>query len=165
MRNLKALPANGAKRLPLIFGLIFLCVGATPSGDFEKAEWLVGTWENKTPRGSVYETWNKAGDTALTGKSYRVAEKDTMVFETLRIVREKDGLVYIPTVKNQNSGLPVRFTATQVTASGLVFENPEHDFPQLISYTRVGADSLVAEISGIRNGRERKQVFPMKRME
>lgn len=149
----------------VIFSWLALCgwTAQTPN-DLKKAGWLIGTWENKTSRGSVYETWNRVTGDEFTGKSYRVKEKDTLVFETLRLVQEKDQLVYIPVVKNQNGGQPVRFAAKTVSDAALVFENLQHDFPQVISYVRVGADSLVAEISGVRNGQERKQTFPMKRV-
>jgi hypothetical protein len=46
----------------------------------------------------------------------------------------------------------------------MIFENPAHDFPQFISYTKITTDSLVAEISGTKNGQARKQRFPMKRI-
>lgn len=132
--------------------------------DITKAEWLTGTWENKTARGSIYETWNKTSETELAGKSYIIKEKDTVVFENIRLVQEKDGLFYIPAVKNQNDGLPVRFANKTISETQLVFENPQHDFPQVISYTKITPDSLVAEISGTKNGRERRQLFPMKRV-
>lgn len=165
MKRFKISTTNRALILLAVLGLTILGAWTTrETNDLKKAEWLIGTWENKTPRGSVYETWNKANDYEYSGKSYRLMEKDTIVFETLRLVQETDGLVYIPIVKNQNNGLPVRFAAKSVTDDGLVFENPQHDFPQIISYTRIGTDSLVAEISGIRNGQERKQTFPMKRV-
>lgn len=134
------------------------------TNDITKAEWLTGTWENKTARGSIYETWNKTSETELAGKSYIVKEKDTVVFENIRLVQEKDGLFYIPAVKNQNDGLPVRFANKTISETQLVFENPQHDFPQVISYTKITPDSLVAEISGTKNGRERRQLFPMKRV-
>lgn len=129
-----------------------------------QAEWLVGTWENKTSRGSLYENWSKLHENELAGKSYMIRDKDTMVFETIRLLQEKNTLFYIPTVKNQNDDQPVRFALKNMTDSLLVFENPEHDFPQVITYRKVRADSLVAEISGIRNGQERKQQFPMKKI-
>ncbi|MBY0432721.1 MAG: hypothetical protein K2U26_01275, partial [Cyclobacteriaceae bacterium] len=91
-------------------------------------------------------------------------EKDTTIFETVRLLQEKNSLFYIPQVKNQNGGLPVRFKEKQISDNELVFENPEHDFPQTISYTKITADSLVAEISGTKNGKERRQKFPMKRV-
>jgi Domain of unknown function (DUF6265) len=144
--------------------LIFCSWAAHQKTDIKKAEWLIGTWENKTPRGSMYESWAKISDDELSGRSYILKEKDTVVFETIRLVQENNSLFYIPQVKNQNGGLPVRFTAKTVSAMELVFENPQHDFPQIISYTKINPDSLVAEISGTINGKERKQSFPMKRM-
>lgn len=40
---------------------------------------------------------------------------------------------------------------------------PAHDFPQRISYTLIHKDSLLAEISGTRNGIAQRKLFPMKR--
>lgn len=91
-------------------------------------------------------------------------EKDTIVFENIQFVQEQGRLFYIPTVKNQNNGLPVRFSSKTISETQLVFENPEHDFPQIISYTKISADSLVVEILGTKNGQETKQNFPMKRV-
>lgn len=133
----------------------------------KKAQWLIGTWENPSTgpsRGSIYENWKKTSDTELVGKSYILKEKDTIIFENIRLVQEQGELFYIPTVKNQNNELPVRFALKTISDEVLVFENPEHDFPQIISYTKINADSLVARISGIKNGQERSQSYPMKRI-
>ena len=165
-QNLFARSKNaGTKIFIAVVGLTMLCAWTTkPSNDLKKAEWLIGTWENKTPKGSIYETWSQTNDHELSGKSYFVKEKDTIVFETIRIVQEPDGLFYIPTVKNQNDGLPVRFAAKTISETQLVFENAQHDFPQVISYTKNNAGALTAEISGTKNGQERKQVFSMQRI-
>jgi hypothetical protein len=144
--------------------IVLIAAAATQTNDLAKAEWLIGTWENKTQKGSIYETWHKVNDTTLAGKSYIIKEKDPVVFENIQIVQEQARLLYIPTVKDQNEGLPVRFMAKTVSGTQLVFENQQHDFPQMISYTKINSDSLVAEISGIKNGRERRQIFPMKRV-
>src|SRR5690606_29225029 len=96
------------------------------------------------------ESWTKTSDTEFAGKSYILKEKDTVIFETIRLVQEKDGLFYIPTVRNQNDNLPVRFALKAISDTEMVFENPKHDFPQIISYTKITSDSLVAEISGIK---------------
>jgi len=149
----------------VILCFIVLCAWTTKQiNDIKKAEWLIGTWENKTPKGSVYETWDKINETEFAGKSYIVNEKDTIAFEHIRLVQEQDGLYYIPIVKNQNNGLPVRFATKTISETQLVFENPQHDFPQIITYTKINANSLVAEILGVKNGKERKQTFPMKRV-
>lgn len=157
------------KRRTTLFISICCFVGlcawtATSTMDLGKAEWLIGTWENKTARGTMYESWHKANDKALKGKSYRVSGKDTMVFEQLQLVQEEGRLVYIPIVNGQNNGMPVRFPAKAISTTQLLFENPQHDFPQTISYTKISADSLVAEISGLRNGQQRKQTFKMRRV-
>lgn len=131
--------------------------------DLDKTKWLIGTWEQKTARGNMYETWVKASSTEFHGKSYVVKEKDTMVFENIKLAQQADGLFYIPTVKNQNGGKPVSFKAKTVSATEMVFENPAHDFPQQISYKQLGKDSLVAEISGTVNGKFKSQKFKMRR--
>ena len=156
---------TGTKFLIALVGLAILCAWTTKqTSDIKKAEWLIGTWENKTQRGSIYETWNKTNDNEFSGMSYIIKEKDTIVFENIRLVEEQDGLFYIPTVKNQNDGLPVRFATKTISETQMVFENPKHDFPQIVSYTKITSDSLVAEISGTKNGQERRQTFPMKRV-
>lgn len=151
--------------LSLIGVLILSGTAASQSGGGRTAEWLIGTWKNNTQKGSIFETWHRTSESELSGKSYIIKGQDTIVFETIRLVQEHDGLFYIPVVKDQNNGLPVRFAARTVSETQLVFENPEHDFPQVISYTRINADSLSAEISGIRSGKTRKQIFPMKRVQ
>jgi hypothetical protein len=45
----------------------------------------------------------------------------------------------------------------------LVFENPKHDYPKKITYTKINDDSLVAEISGILDGKPSSEKFSMKK--
>ena len=130
----------------------------------DNAMWLIGTWENKTSRGSVYESWKKINENELAGKSYAVKGADTIIFETVQLKQEGDNLYYIPTVRNQNDGKPVSFKAYTITDHKMVFGNPEHDFPQSVSYRRLNQDSLIAEISGVKNGNVRHQTFPMRRL-
>ena len=127
--------------------------------------WLLGTWENKTAKGSTFENWIKTTNSRFSGKSYALNGGDTMVFEQLELIEKDDNLFYIPTVKNQNNAQPVAFALKSATDKMVVFENATHDFPQLISYTKINNDSLVAEISGTKNGKSRRAQFPMKRVE
>ena len=148
-----------------IIGLIIFSSWTRQTNDTVlAAEWLVGTWENKTAKGSTYETWTKSAQGELLGKSYMLKAADTVVFETIRLEAENGKLLYIPTVKNQNNALPVRFVSVKITPTTLVFENVNHDFPQKITYNQITTDSLVAEISGLKNGTPRSVTFPMKRV-
>ena len=52
----------------------------------QKACWLIGNWENKTPKDLLVESWTDSGNgTAYEGKSYSISGKDTLLSETIRI--------------------------------------------------------------------------------
>lgn len=145
--------------------LLTLTAGfSAPRYDLKDAYWLIGNWENKTPRGIIYESWVLQKEQLLTAKSYAVKNGDTMVFEEVQLLQEQGDIFYIPVVQGQNNEEPVRFKLSSMTAKELVFENPAHDFPQKISYRRIENDSLLAEISGNKGGKFRSQRFPMKRL-
>ena len=62
------------------------------------------------------------------------------------------------------SGQPsATFLSTMASDSTVVFENPEHDFPQRVGYRREGADSLQAWIEGQANGKSRRVDFAYQR--
>jgi len=127
----------------------------------QKAAWLAGTWENATPEGTLTESWSWQNDSVMSGASYFINGKDTFSSETIRLEQSGTEVYYIPTVKDQNAGKPVKFRLTSSTDKMLVFENPEHDFPKKITYNHVNDSSLVAEISGTVNGELHAEQFPM----
>ena len=153
------------KSIFILLAILIICSCAILSkSPIKKSEWLIGTWENKTSKGSIYEAWKRDGKNTFSGKSYILKGQDTVLFETISLVQEADGFFYIPNVKNQNNNQPVRFALQKITKTVMVFENPDHDFPSIISYTKINADSLLAEISGTKNEQIRKQSFPMRRV-
>ena len=80
----------------IFISLIALCSWVNHTNKpLKQAEWLVGTWKNETKRGIVYETWRKVSKTELVGKSYKIKQGDTVVFETIRV----------PSVSNRFSAL------------------------------------------------------------
>lgn len=136
-------------------------------GDVKKlkeAAWIIGSWQMATSTGSLYENWREASDTLLVGKSFSVKNADTVLIESINIVEHGGEIDYIPTVRDQNEGLPIKFRLTYIDSNKLVFENMEHDFPQQIIYVAISRDSLIAEISGTINGEHRFRKFPMKRI-
>jgi len=115
--------------------------------DFKPLHDLEASWEMKTRRGAVIEQWTKANDSLLLGKGFLVVDKDTVPQETVELRYSNGVITYTPSVREQNSGLPVTFTLVSVTDGKYVFENREHDFPQVISY-QVGDRTLRASIGG-----------------
>lgn len=132
-------------------------------GQIAKAEWLIGSWENKSGFGDLSENWTKVNDSTFQGTSYFIKGKDTLHSETVELIQKGDALIYSPNVKGQNGDLPVAFKLTSATANTLVFENPAHDFPQKISYKMITKDSIVAEISGKQGGKPASEAYPMGR--
>jgi hypothetical protein len=128
--------------------------------ELKKAEWFLGRWENKSDQGDLSETWTRESNSSFRGASYFVIAGDT-VFEEQILLQEVDGkLIYSPTIADQNNGKPIDFTMTRSGKNELVFENKQHDFPQKITYT-LRNDSLVAVISGKRDGKQQSEVFAM----
>lgn len=131
--------------------------------DFGKVRWLIGTWVNESEKGITYESWSEKNTSELEGISYLLNEQDTVVKETIRLVVEKDTLFFITIVANQNNDKPVRFAMSMLNDTEMMFENPEHDFPQVIYYRQESESSLLAEIWATDAGKIRKISFPMRR--
>jgi hypothetical protein len=131
--------------------------------ELEKASWLIGSWGNTSKEGTLSENWVKANDSVYNGTTYFIAGKDTVFTENIRLEETNGRLAYITAVSDQNGGHPIRFEMTSGDDKMITFENPKHDFPQKIAYTKINNDSLVATISGMRDGKPAAETFAMKR--
>jgi hypothetical protein len=128
----------------------------------EKMNWLIGQWENKTPEGYLTETWTKDNDSTFSGQSYFIVkEKDTVHFESIVLMQVNDDLIYQPIVKGQNEDQPVDFKLTSDAEDSFTFENPKHDYPQKITYKKSNDKSLTATISGLQQGKQSSESYPM----
>ena len=97
--------------------------------------WLEGVWEMKLASGtSRLEIWKESDSNTLTGKGIKVSGKDSVLLESIDLVQKDDEYWYIPTVPDQNNGLPVHFRLVKEEGMKLIFENSLHDFPQRIIY-------------------------------
>ena len=79
----------------------------------------------------------------------RTLKGDRMVaFEFLRIVERDGRLIYIA---QPDGRPPTEFTLTAITADSVTFENPMHDFPKMIRYTKRADGALEARVSDGQN--------------
>ncbi len=85
-----------------------------------------------------------------------IADDRLVAFEFLRIVERDGGLVYIA---QPNGRPPTEFVLTKIDAGSATFENPSHDFPKTIRYTRREDGSLEATISGANGEKAQSFVF------
>ncbi len=126
--------------------------------------WLVGIWHQTTPNGVIYETWAKNSDGTLSGKSGFITPEKTTIDETITIAPNGNEVYYTPTVKSQNKGKAIPFKMTIAHNDIFVFENPDHDFPQKITYARLSDDTIIASISGTVMGKQHSEDFEFIRM-
>jgi hypothetical protein len=130
----------------------------------EKMNWLIGNWKNEMAEGVLTETWNKENDSTFSGTTYFIInKKDTIHSEVIILTQINDELVYRPTVKGQNNDEPVDFKLSSESENSFSFENPKHDYPQKIVYKKVNETSLVATISGMQQGKQSQESYPMKK--
>ena len=77
-----------------------------------------------------------------------VAGDGSPAFEFLRIIEKGGSLVYLASPGGRYP--PTPFRAVEVFTSRVVFANPEHDFPQRITYWREG-ETLHARVEAREN--------------
>jgi hypothetical protein len=127
---------------------------AAARGTLPQLAWLAGDWVGTMGRASIEERWTPAAGGAMLAVARTVKDDRLAAFEYLRIVERDGSLVYIA---QPNGRPPTEFTLTHITADSVTFENPSHDFPKMVRYTRRPDGSLEARVSGA--GGERPQTF------
>lgn len=98
-----------------------------------RAAWLAGTWVMGDAGDLTEEHWLPPRGDSMMAVSRTVSGGRLAWFETVVLRETPAGLVFEAHPSGQPGG---SFPAVTVTDSLLVFENPEHDFPQRIGYRR-----------------------------
>jgi hypothetical protein len=107
---------------------------------------MAGCWHGLTRSGTtIEEFYTPPSSNLIVGVTRYVREGRVVDFEFTRIDQTDSGAVITPHPKGVRS---VSFAPKAVERNRAVWENPTHDFPQRIVYTRVAADTLVARIEG-----------------
>jgi len=144
-----------------ILGWAFAGAGALaqPVG-VQRLTWLQGCWAIDTPERVVEEHWMAPRAGSLLGMS-RTLRGDRLVAYESVLLRERTGhFEYVVSPSGQATTV---FTSIEVGDGNIVFENPRHDFPQRIGYTRRGA-SLDAWIEGPMKGQTRRIEYACQRV-
>jgi len=92
-----------------------------------------------------------------------VQDGRTVAFEYLRIAEtDTHSLTLFASPSRQQ---PAQFDLTSLTKTEVVFENPEHDFPQRIIYRLSDEDHLLGRVEGQSDGQLVAIDFPMTRVD
>ena len=108
--------------------------------------WIAGDWINVTATGSVEERWSTAAGGGMIATSRTLRGTDVMTAFEFLCISERDGtLVY---TAMPNAGPATDFTLTKIDPDSATFENPTHNFPKMIRYSKRADGGLDATISG-----------------
>ncbi len=140
-----------------------MCKDYSPNS-IEQANWFIGSWQNISNDDLFVENWRYVCDSIYKGESYILQNNDTAFYESINLEKINNEWYYTVSVKGQNKEEPVAFKLTSLSPNQLVFENPTHDFPTKITYLKISQDSIVASISGLIDGKEKLEQFPMKKI-
>ena len=123
--------------------------------------WLKGCWSLSRNGRETTEHWLKPAGGTMLGISRTVADGRTVEFEFIQIRQEASGdILFIA----KPSGQPeATFKLIRGNAREVIFENPQHDFPQRVIYRLQNDGSLLGRVEGVSKGKERSVDFPMNR--
>lgn len=146
--------------LVVIVVLLFQGSVMAQNASLSSLNWLLGSWEQNSPTITVVESWEYSSDsTALIGKGITRKNGEVITQEVLSISIIDDIVCYNVKVENHNNNETITFRKTEATDNSILFENPDHDFPQKIFYKQITNNQIEAEVSAIINSKEKKIRF------
>jgi hypothetical protein len=148
--------------LTLVLALSALpALAATEAPRVTQLKWLTGCWSFDTADGVYEEHWTTPTGNSILGLSRRVGGDFTREHDYMRIVTSGgEGFDFI---SQQYGGDDSRYNSVAITASRLVFENPDRPFPRKVTYEAVAPNGLNMRLEGTNEGRPMGLSFPMKR--
>jgi len=144
-----------------LFMLAYLsfCLPGQSQESLSDLAWLAGGWQGTMGKARIEEHWIQPAGGTMLGLSRTVANGRTVAFEFLRIENRAEGIFYGAQPQGRP---PVEFKLTHRSENRVVFENPQHDHPKIIRYSKELNGSLRAEIEGDKNGKHQKMEFSLK---
>jgi len=136
-------------------------VHTPPELSMEKLRWLAGCLEMRSGDRVVEEHRMGLRAGSMLGMGRSTSSERLMAYE-LTLIQERAGKIVF---EAHPSGQPSAvFFATSANADSVVFEAPEHDYPQVVGYRRSGRDSVIAWIDGTQRGKRQRIEFPYRRV-
>lgn len=145
-------------RAPTTFGALVACVlavapaRAQESVTIENLRWIAGSWTAAAGLLTVEEHWTQPATNGMLAVGRTLSGQRMVSFEYLRIEERDDGIFYVA----HPGGRPLtEFRLTRWDGRTVVFENPDHDFPKRILYTRNDDGSMTARVDageGVKEG-------------
>lgn len=140
-----------------------LLISLSAAADISRLSWMSGCWAYDDAEPGSGEYWMPPIGGTMFAVSRSIRDSRTVAFEYLRIEESAEGSLALFASPSGQS--PARFDMVSLTNNEVVFENPEHDFPQRIVYSLTQDGRLIGRIEGQSNGRPKSIDFPMSRID
>ena len=108
-------------------------------------DWMAGAWRSTGPDPVIEESWTDGSSGLMLGVNQTVMNGRAVAFEFLRIESDLSGARFCA---QPGGGTATCFDRVSQGEQEVRFENPGHDFPQVIEYWRRG-DRLTARIADL----------------
>ena len=145
----------------ILFSIHTLALSQQPEYSLNELSWLVGCWGWTNDKYERLEYWMRPAGKMMLGISHTISRGKTVEYEYLHISQEEEGSIYF--VAKPSGQSRTSFKLIKCQPGEVIFENPEHDFPQRIIYRLNDDGSIVARIEGVDQGQAKSVDFPMKR--
>lgn len=133
--------------------------GAKAAASIAQVSWIAGVWAGTTGQSTVEERWTPAAGGSMLAVVRTLRGGTMSGFEFLCITERDGGLVYSAMPNGRSPA--TQFTLTSVSADAATFENPAHDFPKVIRYTKRPDGSLETTVAG--EGGQKPQTVVLKK--
>jgi hypothetical protein len=137
--------------------ILLLCAAGLPAAEIDKLAFMAGCWAGP----GTFEMWMKPEAGAVMGMGRTVRNGKVVATEYFFVAEQPDGIVL--NVQQRLAAKTTPFRVKEITATSVMFENPEHDFPQRIIYRTTGAGAFLGRIEGVEKGKARAIDYPMQR--
>jgi hypothetical protein len=136
--------------MKILLAILLLAAGVFAQNAFDKISWISGCWTGDIDGATYEECWTSPFGNFMQGSGRMVKGDKILMREHVTIEKENDDLVmyilgYGEKLKPEEQGT-IGFKLVKSSKNETVFENPKHDYPQRIVYSKNGKDGLIARI-------------------
>ena len=131
---------------------------------FSDLDFLAGCWKSEPDESGthIYEHYSHSSQNTIVAFVYTWRGDELVFHEFIRISAEPDGIWFYPYPGGRES--EIRFALAASGPDGAEFVNPEHDFPQRISFIRIAdGNELATLVTGVRNEKNIKVPYTGKK--
>jgi hypothetical protein len=149
--------------MKILLTILLLSTSVFAQNSFDKTSWLTGCWGGNTDGGQYEECWTSPMSNFMQGSGRMTRKGQIVMREHMTIEKEGDEIVmyilgYGEKLTPEKQGT-IGFKLVKSLKTELVFENPKHDYPQRIIYSKDKKGDITAFIEMMDGTKKMK--FPM----